>query len=186
MNLDALTCPVHGWLGHFGIHESGHAVAAILLDFEFVALSILPGQDVHRSMMLGESVIGAGVLMPTNKPAEWVGPRPDEALTMLLAGSLAEQEVWKHSLPGGYAGDMDMWRRGTERTDAQTKELKPVLTSGVARATELVRTNRAAIIRVHMLILDRVKRDGRGGHLGFDEPLVLTYEEIRSAVINEA
>src|SRR4051794_37265754 len=108
MNLDTLTCRAHGWLGHFGIHEAGHAVAAIVLDFDFVELSITPGQDVYRSMVLGESVVGAGVLMPTDQPAEWVGPRPDDALAFVLAGSLAEQEVWKHFLKGGYAGDIDI------------------------------------------------------------------------------
>ena len=186
MNLDALTCIDHGWLCHFGIHEAGHAVAAIVLGFEFVELSIMPGHEVYRSMVLGESVVGAGILMPTDRPAEWVGPRPDDALTMLLAGSLAERDILSHFLNGGYAGDMDMWRRGTGRFEAQTAELKPILDAGIASATELIRENRAAILRVYQLVVDRVPSDGHGGHLGFDESLTLTYDEVRAAVLDEA
>ena len=184
MNLDALICPTHGWLRHFGIHEAGHAVAAIVLGFEFLELSIMPGEDLVRSMMLREAAVGAGVVMPTDQPSEWVGPRPDDALTMLLAGSLAEVEVLKHFLPGGHAGDVVMWRRGAGRIQAPPDELKPLLLAGVARATELARQNRALIARVYELVLDRLPSDGRGGHLGFDEPLILTYAEVRAVVLD--
>lgn len=184
MNLDSLTCPDHGWLGHFGIHEAGHAVAAVVLGFDFVELSIAPGHDVYRSMVLGQTVIGAGLLMPTDNPAEWVGSREDDALTFVLAGSLAEREMFQHFLSGGYGGDLDMWRRGTGRFDAQTEELKPILAAGVSRATALVRENRPAILRVYKLVIDQVPSDGHGGHLGFDEPLTLTYEAIRAAALS--
>lgn len=90
----------------------------------------------------------------------------------------------EHFLKGGYAGDIGMWRRGTGRFEAQTEELRPIISAGVARATELVRENRAAIVRVHKLVLDRVPSDGHGGHLGIDEPLSLSYDEVRTAVLN--
>ena len=184
MNLDSLTCSTHGWLGHFGIHEAGHAVAAIVLGFDFVELSITPGHDVYRAMVLGQSVIGAGLLMAADQPAEWIGPRHDDALTFMLAGSLAEREILQDFLPGGYEGDLAVWRRGTGRFGAQTQELKPALAAGVSRATVLVRENRDAIVRVYKLIIDRVPTDGHGVHLGFDEPLILSSEAIRAAALN--
>lgn len=183
MSLDRLTCLDHGWFSHFGIHEAGHAVAAIRLGFKFVSVSIVPGHNVYRQMTLGEAVVGAGVLMPTDQPAEWVGPRPDDALVYVLAGSLAEKEVLGHFLVGGYQGDVDIWRRGTGRFEAQTDELKPLLTNGIERATALVNENRDAILRVYGLMVERVPNNGTRV-LGFDEPLVLSYDEVYSAVVS--
>ncbi|MPY11177.1 hypothetical protein [Arthrobacter bussei] len=181
MSLDQMTCPEHGWFGHFGIHEAGHATAAILLDFKFVEVSINPGHDVYRQMMLGEEVVGAGVLMP-GEPVEWVAPRPEDALVYLLAGSLAEAELCGHYLPGGYEGDLKIWRLGSGRSEAQTDEVRPVLREGIERAQTLLSENRSALLRVYGMMVQRVPNDGRM-HTGFDEPLLLSHDEVHSAVI---
>lgn len=186
MEMDRLICQQHGWLGHLGIHEAGHATAAILLDFEFVEVFIKPGNHIYEQMVLGKQIVGAGVQMPTEQPAEWVGPRPEDALVYLLAGSISEKELSGHWLPGGYQGDIEMWRRGTGRSEGQNKEqveeLKPLMKEGIERAQKLVGENRAAILRVYGLMLERVPNNGHH-HTGFDEPLILSYDEVRAAVL---
>lgn len=186
MSLDNLVCPLHGWLGHSGIHEAGHATAGILLNFEFVELVINPGHEVYEQLVLGNPSVAAYIQMATNQPAEWIGPRPEDALVYLLAGFLAEKKITGHHLPAGYQGDINMWRRGTGRTEAptsvQVEEMNLVLLPSLERAQKLVDENIAAICRVYGLVTALVPNDGKQ-HQGFEEPLVISYDEIRAAVL---
>lgn len=105
--LDEFICPSHGWLRHVGVHEAGHAVVALALGFEFIELSITPGQQLIDQITGGAPGIAGGVLMHTNQPTEWVGPRPDDALVYLLAGSVAERRALGHHLDGRSRGDLE-------------------------------------------------------------------------------
>lgn len=182
-DLDALTCNQHGWLSHFAAHEAGHATAAVLLGFEFVEVSIAPGSETYRAMMYAESVVGAGVLMATNAPSEWVAPRPDDALVYLLAGSLTERAFFDHFLPGGYTGDVEMWLRGIGKMSGLAEdEARDVLIPAQKRATALINENRGAVVRVFETLVGAVPTDGVGRHLGFTHPLVVPYDKIRVVV----
>lgn len=184
MVLDPLTCINHGYLRHVATHEGGHAAAAVILGFEFVNVTIAPPAQTLRGMLGGKAVEAGGVLMPTERPIEWVGPRPDDALAYVLAGSLSEELLLGHFLPKGFVGDLDIWRRGTRRFEGMPQEEMPMLLAGKARAGRLVADNRAAIERVRDLLIARVQADSHVNPGEFSEPVVVTYAEARAAVVD--
>lgn len=182
--LDGLICQEHGWLAHVGFHESGHAVAAIVLGIEFVEVSINPGHVTFQTMLNGTGAEAGGVLMPTDQPREWAEHRAEDALVFTMAGSLSEKTFLGHFLSNGWKGDMDMWRKGTGRTAAQdSTELRPLLDVANQRASVLLDENRGAIVRVYELLVQQVPHEGNQ-HFGFDEPLTLSYDEVRAAVLD--
>lgn len=167
------------------MHESGHAVAAIELNFDFIELSIAPPQKVFAQLVDGKAVVGSGVVMPTDQPAEWAGPRPEDALVYVLAGSLAEHRFLGHYLDGGYRGDLDIWRRGTGRLEAQTSEISRVLRDGEDGAMSLLEEHHDAILRVYNIIVERIRAMQVPG-LAFTKPLVLSRGEVLEAVIGHS
>ena len=113
--LDISTWTEHGWFAHVGIHEAGHAMVAVVLEFDFVDVSINPGQDTLTQMSPGVKVEAGGRRLTTDQPSDWVGPRPDDALAILLAGSLSEDELLGHHIAEGHSRDFEIWRWGTGR-----------------------------------------------------------------------
>ena len=55
--------------------------------------------------------------MLNDNPSEWVRPNPVEALEFALAGMIAEEHFFKHSLAGGVDGDVQLWRIGFDARD---------------------------------------------------------------------
>lgn len=179
-----MVCSEHGWLGHVGIHESGHATAGVLLGFEFKELTVYPGRKSIEQMALGGgSAALGGVVLLTDDPAEWVAPRQEDAFVYLLAGSLSEREFWGHWLTDGYVGDMRIWRIGTGRTGAQDPdELRALTGPAVEQTAAFVKEHSAAILRVYKRLVEQVPHEG-DQHFDFDEPLTLSYDDVRAAVL---
>lgn len=185
-SLDTLICPEHGWLAHVGVHEAGHAAVAILLGIEFVEVSVQPGHSTFQSMLTGTDAEAGGVLMPTDRPREWAEHRADDALVFTLAGSLSEQTFLEHFLQNGWKGDMEMWRKGTGRTEAQDPaELGPLMKAATVRTRALIEEHRAAILRVYKLFVAQVPNDGHQ-HFDITEPVTLSYDEVRAAVLEQS
>lgn len=182
-----MVCSEHGWLGHVGIHESGHATAGVLLGFEFKELKVYPGRkSIEQTALGGGSAALGGVVLLTDDPTEWVATRSDDALVYLLAGSLSEHEFWGHWLPDGYVGDMRIWRIGTGRTGAQDPDEVRVLTGpAVKRTAGFVTEHRDAILRVYKRLVGQVPHEGNQ-HFDFYQPLTLSYDEVRAAVLEGA
>lgn len=175
--LDDLVCNQHGWLRHTGVHEAGHSTIAAVLDIDFVDVSIYTPQSTFTRMLRDGFAEAGGVQMPTSVAKEWVGPRPDDALVFLLAGSAAEDIFWGHHLQDGYARDFEIWRQGTGRTGGQDPaEVGPVIRAGSLRARELVQQHRSTIERVFQLFVDQIPSAGAGGQL------TLARDEVRDAL----
>jgi len=182
MSLDELVCAEHGWFPHVGIHEAGHAAAAVLLGFDFIEVSIVPGHGVYEQLVLGQQATGGGLLMTEDDPKAWAGARPEDALVLITAGSLAERKMFGHWLNGGFEGDLDIWRRGTSRTEAQeSAEAKALISTGVSNASRLLKDHWSAVLAVYGLFTNQVPHVG-GRHLGFDDRLVVPYDAVRAAV----
>lgn len=125
--------------------------------------------------------------MVSDQPVEWVSPRPDDALTFLAAGSVTERLFLNHSVENGDDGDILMYRRGMKLFDpTPVSELEIQWRRGQTAAEQLIRANDKAFLRVYMHVVGRVPQDGHGGHLGFDEPLIVSFEDVREAVVNAA
>lgn len=184
--LDAYACANHGWLSHITTHEAGHAAAAILLDFEFRDVTIRPAHETVVAWAGGaSSVIAGGVTMLTDRPAEWVQPRQADALVFLLAGSTAENALLDHHLDKSFKGDIEMYLRGIERPDGLEREEARLLISAGRRDTEvLLAANMDAVTRVRDLMVSRVPKDSSGHFIDFEQPISLTYDEVRLAVLN--
>ncbi|TFB83604.1 hypothetical protein E3O44_17160 [Cryobacterium algoricola] len=127
MVLDLLTCQDRAFLHHFATHQGGHTSAAVILGFEFVHVTIAPPAETLVGLLGGKAGEAGGVLMPTERRIEWVGPRPDDALTSVLAGSTSEELLLGHALPRGFAGDVAIWERGTERFEGIPPEEVPLM-----------------------------------------------------------
>jgi len=184
--LDLATCIEHGWFAHVGIHEAGHATAAIVLDFDFIDVSINASKNVFFQMAPGASVEAGGLRMPTDKPAAWVGPRPDDALVLLLAGCLAERELLQHHVKEGYSEDLAIWRRGTGREGVNDRdEVSQMLGPATATAQDLVAEHREAIRRVYALFVELAPKNAQGV-LPFDDALVLRKNVVRAAVLQNS
>lgn len=180
--LDALTCPTHGWLAHTGFHESGHAVAAILLGFEFVDVSIRPGHETFATLISGSDAMAGGVRMPSSRPSDWALSRPDDSLVYVLAGTTSERRRLDHFLDDGYREDVNQWRRGTGRQAADNSaELKARILEALVRAQALLDEHWNAVESVYGLFIEKLPRVGNT-HFDFEEPLTLSYDEVLNAV----
>lgn len=131
--LDALLCRQHGWLAHASVHEAAHAVFALDLEIPFTSVRLSSPESVWRSLQSGGEVPAGGVHLDGDARDHFPG-RDADALDFCLSGSRAEEQAHGHCLHRGFSGDMDVWRRGTGRFDAQDPaELMPMLTASVAR-----------------------------------------------------
>jgi len=72
---------------------------------------------------------------------DWVPGRTRDAFTFCVAGSLGEEAIFGHHLTGGFAGDLNYWRRGVSLLDGATPEaMAQVLGCTVEEALESART----------------------------------------------
>lgn len=184
--LDAATCSEHGWFAHVGVHEAGHATAATLLGFDFLDVSITPARNTLVQFAPGARIEAGGLRPSSDQPTEWVGPRPADALILLLAGSLAEQEILAHHIDDGFSRDFEIWRLGAGRADGDSsEEIADIIRAGTTGAKKFVADNRDAILRVYQLFVDKAPKRG-GALLPFDDALVLSPDEVRAAVMEDA
>jgi hypothetical protein len=131
--LDVLLCREHGWLAHASVHEAAHAVFAVDLEIPFTSVRLSSPERVWQSLQSGGEVPAGGVHLDGDARDHYPG-RDEEALDFSLSGSRAEDRALGHCLDRGFSGDMEVWRRGTGRFDAQDPaELTPMLRASVAR-----------------------------------------------------
>jgi hypothetical protein len=180
MLLDLANCPAHGWLSHAVFHEAGHAVAAVHLGFEFVEVVVPPPAETLRGD--GPNLMAAGVLMRTAVPSEWVGERYEDAAIFLLAGSVAENAGFGHMLPTSSKGDMSQFANGTP-TLPEAEKLA-YIRSATPATRAFVNEHFAEIGRVAKALSADIQPDEHGRYFGFDSPLRLSYDEVRSLVLN--
>ena len=97
--------------------------------------------------------------MTTDQPKEWVGPRPADALILLLAGSMAEEAVCDHFLDSGWARDFEIRRIGAGRAGANNSdEIVPLIKASIHGDRKLVAENRTAIVRVYEALMERTRK----------------------------
>lgn len=131
--LDALQCRQHGWLAHASVHEAAHAVFAVDFEIPFTSVRLSSPERVWRSLQSGGEVPAGGVHLDGDARDHFPG-RDEDALDFCVVGSRAEERAHGHHLRRGFAGDMEVWRRGTGRFDAPDPgELAPILSASVAR-----------------------------------------------------
>lgn len=162
--LDVHTCAQHGWFGHVGVHEAGHAVAATLLGFDYLDVSIDPETS--------------GVRFAAGWSAGWMRERPSDALVYLLAGSFAEDQVWGHYVADGWRRNMDIWHRGAGREDAEDSA---AVESAALAARRMTLHNRAAILDVYRRFIDQVPHDEKWLQ-PLTKPATLGRDDVREAV----
>ena len=184
MLLTSTQCNRHGDLPHTATHEAGHATAAVLLDIEFSHVMIAPSADTQAAIRMHGEAAAGGIVMLTDQPTEWVAPREVDALTFLMAGSVAETMLLGHHLAAGFRGDLWMFRVGTRRLAPMHRSEIGILNDGRARAHELLTENVDAVRRVRDLLSSHVPRDDSGRFLVFDAPLIIPYHDVRDAVLS--
>ncbi|KRD43025.1 hypothetical protein ASE38_01695 [Cellulomonas sp. Root930] len=180
--LDQLSCPRHGWLSHAAVHEAAHAVFAIDLGIEFVDVSIDTPVNVIAAIESDDHAVAGGVRLVEEDPTVWVPARGDEALDLLLAGSLAERAAFDHYLNRGYEGDIRLWRIGTGQTrEVDRAAIDPILSASVSRVERNVAQRWAAIRDVSRALTDGLNVQG-GRYTNFDHPLALTSAQVREVL----
>lgn len=182
MLLDLANCPKHGWLSHAVIHEAGHAVAAIRLDFDFIAVTVPPPAE---SLLVARGHFeAAGVQMPSANPKDWAGDRYQDAAVFLLAGTCAEEAGFAHTLASSPTGDMNVFANLT--TDLSKEESLRYIEDGTPLARDFVQEHFADISRVARMLSEGIHADADGRYFGFDTALNLTYDEVRALVMDGA
>lgn len=180
MLLDLANCPKHGWLSHAVIHEAGHAVAAARLGFEFIDVTIPP--PAESMLAAGGHFEAAGVQMPSANAEDWAGDRYQEAAVFLLAGTCAEEAAFEHTLASSSNGDMNVFANLT--TELSKEESLRYINEGTPLAIEFVRAHFADISRVARALSEGIHADPDGRYFDFDTALKLTYDEVRTLVLN--
>ena len=179
MLLNFLTCNEHGWRSHISIHEAGHAVAAIVLYFEFVEVFINPCGDIIEEMSKGLLTEAGGVTMVA-KTKDWVSSRPEDALVFLLCGAVAEKLFFGHALDQSSLGDLQVYRHGLGLTEETTREwVQQKLEMALPRAWKLIRENEDKVRRIFDLLVEAIYSSKTET---FNERVSVSYGLVKSAL----
>jgi hypothetical protein len=166
-------CEEHGGLSHAVMHEAGHAVVAVLLDFVFEDVSVYVDPWAHQ-VEIGR-VRGGGVRFSSPDELERIvqADRKGSA-PFFFAGVLAERTGFGHALDRSFEVDLNLWRTYADLVGGQTPES---IESAVGESVG------ALIATTNEILRDRSSELLGVCHaLGEHDEMVLTFEEVRSIV----
>ncbi|KIP88156.1 hypothetical protein RU09_15175 [Microbacterium sp. MEJ108Y] len=179
MFLKSDSCGKHAWLAHVAAHEAGHATAALVLGFEFVEVQI-PREHVARANLADAGIVVAGGVQMQGLPDTWVPGREEDALSYFAAGSRSELMLLGDNLASGLKGDLDQWLLGIGRPSGMPmEESRPVEKRAFQRVEALLVEHRPALRRIARGLYAPLLPGAKISALGPDEPLVLSYDELR-------
>lgn len=163
---------------HVMFHEAGHAVFAIRRGVPFVEVRINPPKVINEQLLDGRAHAGHLQLVD-DLPAQWIAESPEEALDVMVAGALSERFFLNCYLDRSFERDMELWRGGMG-TDANV--LGPsYVDSSVTRVWSEMGRCSPQIEQIYSALQGQLEAPVDGESV-FDEPLVLTQNEVVSVL----